>query len=80
MAENKGQQAGGFDYYYGQEGDQFSFFRIPRVLIKEYTGWQMKRKENAKPSVIKKLREKVAIAARLPRKEKTKEKTREGVR
>ncbi|MBR1633612.1 MAG: replication initiator protein A [Lachnospiraceae bacterium] len=35
MAENKGQQAGGFDYYYGQEGDQFSFFRIPRVLIKD---------------------------------------------
>ena len=50
------------------------------AAFKEYTGWQMKRKENAKPSVIKKLREKVAIAARLPRKEKTKEKTREGVR
>lgn len=24
-----------FDYYYGQEADQFSFFRIPRVLVKD---------------------------------------------
>ena len=24
-----------FDYYYGQEAEQFSFFRIPRVLVKD---------------------------------------------
>ena len=23
-----------FDYYYGREADQFSFYRIPRVLVK----------------------------------------------
>ena len=24
-----------FDYYYGKEADQFSFYRIPRLLIKD---------------------------------------------
>ena len=24
-----------FDYYYGTEADQFSFYRIPRMLIKD---------------------------------------------
>ena len=24
-----------FDYYYGNEADQFSFYRIPRILIKD---------------------------------------------
>ena len=25
----------GFDYYYGAEAEQFSFFRIPRLLFKD---------------------------------------------
>ena len=24
-----------FDYYYGEEAEQFSFFRVPRLLIKD---------------------------------------------
>lgn len=24
-----------FDYYYGIEAEQFSFYRVPRILIKE---------------------------------------------
>ena len=24
-----------FDYYYGIEADQFSFYRVPRLLIKD---------------------------------------------
>ena len=24
-----------FDYYYGIEADQFSFFRVPRLLMKD---------------------------------------------
>ena len=24
-----------FDYYYGIEADQFAFYRVPRVLIKD---------------------------------------------
>lgn len=24
-----------FDYYYGMEAEQFSFYRIPKVLIKD---------------------------------------------
>ena len=24
-----------FDYYYGTEADQFSFYRVPRLLIKD---------------------------------------------
>ena len=24
-----------FDYYYGQEAEQFSFFRVPRVIVKD---------------------------------------------
>ena len=24
-----------FDYYYGNEAEQFSFYRIPRILIKD---------------------------------------------
>lgn len=50
------------------------------AAFKEYTGWQMKRKEAGKPSVIKKLQEKVAVAARMAQKEKMKERTREGAR
>ena len=25
----------GFDYYYGIEAEQFSFYRVPRLLIKD---------------------------------------------
>lgn len=25
----------GFDYYYGAEAEQFSFYRVPKMLIKD---------------------------------------------
>lgn len=50
------------------------------AAFKEYTRWQLKKKEAQKPSVLKKLREKVAVAAKIPQKEKTRERAREGAR
>ena len=41
MAESRGKDFGNksenmvFDYYYGKEAEQFSFYRIPRMLIKD---------------------------------------------
>lgn len=35
MAEREERRTAAFDYYYGQEAEQFSFFRIPRVMIKD---------------------------------------------
>ena len=57
------------------------FFKAKEIsqmeaAFKEYTGWQMKTQEAAKPSVLKKLQEKVAIAAKAAQKEKVKERAR----
>ena len=46
------------------------------AAFKEYTGWEMKKQEAKKPSVLKKLQEKVALAAKMAQKEKVKERTR----
>ncbi|MBR1634331.1 MAG: replication initiator protein A [Lachnospiraceae bacterium] len=35
MAEREGRKTEAFDYYYGKEAEQFSFFRIPRIIIKD---------------------------------------------
>ena len=52
------------------------------AAFKEYTGWEMRRKEEArtKPSVVKKLQEKVAVAAKMAQKEKVKARTRGAAR
>lgn len=46
------------------------------AAFKEYTGWEMKKQEATKPSVLKKLQEKVALAAKMAQKEKVKERAR----
>ena len=50
------------------------------AAFKEYTGWQMNTKKEKRPSVIKKLQEKVAIASKQVQKEKLKERVRDGAR
>ena len=57
------------------------FFKAKEIsqmeaAFKEYTGWQMKNQEAARPSILKKLQEKVAIAAKMAQKEKVKERVR----
>ena len=57
------------------------FFKAKEIsqmeaAFKEYTGWQMKKQGAAKPSVLRKLQEKVALAAKMAQKEKVKERVR----
>lgn len=33
-----------FDYYYGIEAEQFSFYRVPRLLIKDERFKELKRR------------------------------------
>ena len=57
------------------------FFKAKEIsqmeaAFKEYTGWQMQKQGAAKPSVLRKLQEKVALAAKMAQKEKVKERVR----
>ena len=63
------------------------FFKAKEIskmesAFKEYTGWEMRRKEQAKakPSILKKLQEKVVLVAKTAQKEKVKVRTRGAAR